>query len=165
MNNNAESKVIFREKTCSFDDKIRALTIMAFHVRQGITKNAKYIKDNMYGVIAKNREKIMYDLLLLGICQYLASSDIPREKPRKPKKLFIIGYIWELLNSFMKTNWVKRPSNKPAFRCNPDFRYFQSWSPNKKWVPWYKKIIFSSMNVIISEKKNGVLAFFISDDM
>jgi hypothetical protein len=47
----------------------------------------------------------------------------------------------------------------------PDFRYFQSWSPNKKCVPWYKNMMFNKTNVVMKERKNGVLAFFISEDM
>ena len=51
---------------------------------------------------------------------------MPRENPKMPNILFIMGRISPDDNKFMGINCVKRPSNKPESRGTPYFKYFQS---------------------------------------
>ena len=63
------------------------------HDNIGIIKNAKYMNDNMYGVMAVKSAKSVYVSFLWGIDQYFANKLIESEKNKKPNTLFIIGKI------------------------------------------------------------------------
>ena len=90
---------------------------------------------------------------MCGIFQYDARRETPSEKPSMPNKPFIIGRISPEDNKFIGINWVKRPSNSPEFSGIPCFKYFQSWSPNRKCVPWYRNIRFKIIKEIKAESQ------------
>lgn len=143
----------FREKLVSFWEINREEIIIKFQPRQGIIIKAKYMKDNMNGLIAVNKQKIMYDFFVFGICQYFARRDMPNEKPSMPNILFNMGRISPFERRLIGINWVKRASNNPELMGTPSFRYFQSWSPNKKCELWYINIMFNDIKVTITESQ------------
>ena len=63
------------------------------------------------------------------------------------------------LNIFIGKNWANRPSNRPASRDRPGFRYFQSWSPKRKCAPWNKKIRFRAAKATANASQNSGSAF------
>ena len=73
--------------------------------------------------------------------------------------LLIIGKMSPPLNIFIGKNWANRPSNRPASRDRPGFRYFQSWSPKRKCAPWNKKIRFRAAKATANASQNSGSAF------
>ena len=58
--NIAEIRVCVSLNVCSFFDISRAEIMNKLHDNTGITKNAKYMNDNMYGVMAVKSAKSVY---------------------------------------------------------------------------------------------------------
>ena len=58
--NIAEKIVCGSENVCSFFEMMSALIINKLHDNTGIIKNAKYINDNIYGVMAVKSAKSVY---------------------------------------------------------------------------------------------------------
>lgn len=93
VKNKEEDRVLVMLKLVSLEEIIRPSNMIAFQLKQGITKKVKYMKESMKGVRVVNKEKSIYALLVVGSFRYLANSDTPRLKPRKPNRLFMIGNI------------------------------------------------------------------------